>query len=315
MRYLYTLCLFAMLGACQNTGKKQNVSDSINGSRQVAETTSGGFAFWDPDTDTVIGENAPNQCQLRVRTRYNIRVGAGTGHNRCGSEVITGRTSKGAQNRVVALGIAGSWVKFASPETRNCPGGFAFVHQSAFLSEDYGRYSNGECGPAAMDIRRNPQPAPAPTNSVKSKNGYSYPFVLDRCHGLKNGGGLGHYHAPRRSGGRRYRHGGTDYYAPKGTPLRSPCAGRVTTSHVGARAGNMVYVTCDNGTVFKYMHMHSSPRKARRGSRVSPGSVIGGVGNSGNARRQAPHVHLEVLIRGRRVNPQSLWHCGGASGH
>ena len=69
------------------------------------------------------------------------------------------------------------------------------------------------------------------------------------------------------------------------------------------------------GDQFKMMHMHSSPQRAAAGKTISKGSVVGGVGNTGNARRQAAHLHLEAVIDGKRVDPEKMWDCHFNSGH
>lgn len=275
---------------------------------EVTDPTVGG----PEEGETYYGENAPNTCTVRVTGSYRIRRGPSTRYGQCGMLKPTSNPNEGT---VQVVGMQGNWLQITSPATRNCPNGVAYAYRYAFDQEDFARFDNGECGIAAMDTRRNPQPVPAASNEVKATNNRGHNFPLDRCLGIKNDGGLGHYGAPRRRGSRRYPHTGTDYYAPQGTPARAPCDGTVTSSSYGNVAGNTVILRCNNGDVFKFMHLHSSPKKAATGSRLSQGAVLGGVGNTGNARGQAPHLHVEAYIGGRRIDPQSLWSCSGDSGH
>lgn len=275
-----------------------------------AETTDSDMMNTGPEEgETYYAGSAPMTCTLRAERGYRIRQGPTTSQPTCNS------FRRGSDSVATVVGQDGNWIKFTSEETRSCPGGVGYAFYLAFNDQDFQRYKNGECGRSALDGGRTPvQPAPT-ESSVNSTNSRGHTFPLDTCHGIKNDGGLGHYGAPRRRGARRYSHTGTDYYAPCGTPARSPCEGKVTSSNYGDVVGNTVVITCNNGDVFKFMHMHARPPKVRQGTTVTSGSTIGGVGNTGNARSQACHLHTEAIINGRRTDPQSLWACGGDSGH
>lgn len=148
--------------------------------------------------------------------------------------------------------------------------------------------------------------------SNKSSGGKGV-FPVAKCYGLKNGGGRGAYGTPRRNGSRSYTHTGIDWYAPRGTALLSPWPGKVTQSSSSSRAGNTIRITHDNGQKTVYMHLNS--RSVSVGARVGAGDKIGTVGNTGNASRQAPHVHFELLnSKGQRVNPGNIFGCTHNSG-
>ena len=86
-------------------------------------------------------------------------------------------------------------------------------------------------------------------------------------------------------------HEGTDVFAAHGTPVVSPAAGVVTVSH-GDVGGLAVKVTQPDGTWWYLAHLSSTTVKS--GDDVVPGTVVGAVGDTGNASGGAPHVHVEI---------------------
>jgi murein DD-endopeptidase MepM/ murein hydrolase activator NlpD len=110
------------------------------------------------------------------------------------------------------------------------------------------------------------------------------------------------------------RHGGMDFAAPTGTPVRAANAGTVITStdlH-GSNPYNSTpyrsygrYIVVDHGgTTTLYAHLNQ--RYARAGQRVGAGATIGSVGNTGNS--TGPHLHFETRGAGGfpGFNPRSL---------
>ena len=111
-----------------------------------------------------------------------------------------------------------------------------------------------------------------------------------------------------RSGGRT--HAGTDIFAPRGTPIRSPVAGKIKTSMYGdsgGMGGYRVWVEGDDGYDYYFAHMNGMP-SVRPGQRVSAGTMVGRVGTSGNAQGTSPHLHLGIRRRGSSswVNPYNF---------
>jgi murein DD-endopeptidase MepM/ murein hydrolase activator NlpD len=89
-----------------------------------------------------------------------------------------------------------------------------------------------------------------------------------------------------RSGGRR--HEGVDMLAAYGTPVLAPVAGMV--EHRGSSVGGMSYhLTAADGTYYYGTHLSGYAA----GGWVAAGTVIGYVGDSGNA-RGASHLHFEI---------------------
>jgi len=94
-------------------------------------------------------------------------------------------------------------------------------------------------------------------------------------------------------------HEGIDVSAPMGSPIEAPAAGVVTSAGWEAGYGNKVVIDHGFGIVTKFAH--ASKLLVRTGQRVSRGQRIALVGNSGLA--TGPHLHYEVLVKGRPVNP------------
>ncbi|HHC08242.1 MAG TPA: hypothetical protein ENK55_05960 [Actinobacteria bacterium] len=104
-----------------------------------------------------------------------------------------------------------------------------------------------------------------------------------------------------RSGGRRHK--GTDMFAKRGTPVQAVVDGvvRFRTVRLG---GTVAYVYGDDGNKYYYAHLDGYVPGIVDGQRVSKGTDIGYVGNSGNARYTSPHLHFEIRVGGTRsVNP------------
>lgn len=99
-------------------------------------------------------------------------------------------------------------------------------------------------------------------------------------------------------------HRGVDFAASRGTPIYAAGNGRVISA--GRKGGYGKYVRIRHNERYStaYGHMHRIARGMRRGKRVKQGQVIGYVGSTG--RSTGPHLHYEVLVGGRQVNPLRL---------
>lgn len=94
-------------------------------------------------------------------------------------------------------------------------------------------------------------------------------------------------------------HEGVDISAPRGTNIRAPADGRVT--FVGHRLGDGLVVELDHGGGVNTLYAHCQRALVREGEYVAAGAVIATVGSSGLA--TGPHVHFEVTVNGRHVDP------------
>jgi len=95
-----------------------------------------------------------------------------------------------------------------------------------------------------------------------------------------------------RDAGRR-RHEGIDIFAPRGTPALAAVDGWVTRQTTNRLGGNVVWVWSPSRRLSLY-YAHLDRQAVAPGDRVRAGDVIGYVGNTGNARATAPHLHFGV---------------------
>ena len=99
-------------------------------------------------------------------------------------------------------------------------------------------------------------------------------------------------------------HRGTDFAAPTGTPILAAGEGTVVRAGPYGGYGNYIRIRHANGYETAYAHLSRYARGVRSGTRVRQGQVIGYVGTTG--RSTGPHLHYEVALRGRQMNPMSL---------
>ena len=97
-------------------------------------------------------------------------------------------------------------------------------------------------------------------------------------------------------------HRGTDYAAPRGTPVFAAGDGRVTEAGYTRPNGNYVFI--QHGEQFETHYLHLNRLKVKKGARVRQGDVIGTVGSTGAA--TGPHLHYEFLVNGVHRNPRTV---------
>ena len=110
-------------------------------------------------------------------------------------------------------------------------------------------------------------------------------------------------------------HQGTDVFAERGTPLRSPATGVVSFSD-GGLGGISVYITQSDGTYFYLAHLNNRPEGLKPGQTVNTGDIVGYVGSTGNAAGGSPHLHFEVhpairfvtVGKGRKATTKAVSH-------
>lgn len=94
-------------------------------------------------------------------------------------------------------------------------------------------------------------------------------------------------------------HTGIDYAAPNGTPIYSMADGKVIVSEYSNGYGN--YVVIDHGNGLSTLYSHNSSNLVSVGEIVKGGQAVAKMGETGYA--TGPHVHFEVRVNGKPVNP------------
>lgn len=95
-------------------------------------------------------------------------------------------------------------------------------------------------------------------------------------------------------------HAGLDFRGPVGAPILAAAKGKVTFVGTKTGYGKVVEISHGNGMLTRYAHM--SAWRARVGQTVAAGDMIGQIGSTG--RSTGPHLHFEVRIHDRAVNPR-----------
>ncbi len=129
---------------------------------------------------------------------------------------------------------------------------------------------------------------------------YGHVFPVDGRHWTR--GAIGEFGAPR-SGGRW--HEGFDVVAACGTPLVAVRGGKVLSrGYDPVLYGNYLLIHGE-GEQRSYFYAHL-PRLApvHRGERLWTGERVGSVGETGNARTVGCHLHFEIHVHGRPIDPE-----------
>ncbi len=195
---------------------------------------------------------------------------------------IADRRSAAAQAKLASLGL-NPQAALAAMNDKAAEGGPLLVLATSANGSIDPRFQRFGLSLARMDalersVARLPQVLPASLEYISSGFGFrSDPFT-----------GAGAFHP------------GLDFRGPMGAPIYA--AARGTVSFVGQRSGygNCVEIDHGNGLVTRYAHM--SGFRTVPGRSVQPGEVIGLIGSTG--RSTGPHLHFEVRINDRPVNPR-----------
>jgi murein DD-endopeptidase MepM/ murein hydrolase activator NlpD len=100
--------------------------------------------------------------------------------------------------------------------------------------------------------------------------------------------------------GRGAMHAGIDFKGAMGSPIFAAADGRVTFAGWKSGYGKAIEITHGNGMLTRYAHL--SRIGVRVGQEVAGGNTIGGLGSTG--RSTGPHLHFEVRINDRAINPR-----------
>ena len=117
-----------------------------------------------------------------------------------------------------------------------------------------------------------------------------------------------------RNGGRVHR--ALDILAPRGTPVLAADSGRILRVKVNALGGNTIYATDPLGRiVYYYAHLEAYWSGLVEGLVIARGDTLGFVGTTGNAPKDTPHLHFQVMRMppdgkywdGEPINPYPLF--------
>ena len=99
-------------------------------------------------------------------------------------------------------------------------------------------------------------------------------------------------------------HRGTDFSAPRGTPVYAAGDGVIERAGRYGAYGNYIRIRHNGTYKTAYAHLNGYAKGVRGGKRVKQGQVVGYVGSTG--RSTGPHLHYEVHVNGRQTNPLSI---------
>lgn len=99
-------------------------------------------------------------------------------------------------------------------------------------------------------------------------------------------------------------HKGIDFAVALGTPVYAAGDGTVEIAGRKGAYGNYIRVKHNNNMKTAYAHLHKIAKGMKPGVKVKQGQVIGYVGSTG--RSTGPHLHYEVIVGNKQVNPNSV---------
>jgi murein DD-endopeptidase MepM/ murein hydrolase activator NlpD len=101
-------------------------------------------------------------------------------------------------------------------------------------------------------------------------------------------------------------HEGIDIFASKGTPVYSAAAGYVVRVGRDGLGGNYVLTIGKGGRRYYYAHLDRFAEDIKVGKEISTDTILGYVGNTGNASTTPPHLHFGMYAR-EPINPYHLF--------
>ena len=97
-----------------------------------------------------------------------------------------------------------------------------------------------------------------------------------------------------RDGGRVHR--ALDILAPRGTPVLAADSGKILRMRTNALGGNTIYAADPLGrVVYYYAHLDAYQPGLSDGAPIARGDTLGYVGTTGNAPKDTPHLHFQVM--------------------
>ena len=99
-------------------------------------------------------------------------------------------------------------------------------------------------------------------------------------------------------------HKGVDFAVPTGTPVLAAGSGRIEIAGWNGNYGRYIRIRHNNTYQTAYAHLSGIAKGVYAGAQVDQGQVIGFVGSTG--RSTGPHLHYEILVNRRQVNPMTI---------
>jgi murein DD-endopeptidase MepM/ murein hydrolase activator NlpD len=125
-----------------------------------------------------------------------------------------------------------------------------------------------------------------------------------------------------RDGGER-QHNAVDILAPRNTPIVAADDGVILRMSSNSLGGITIFAA-DRARefVYYYAHLDHYQKGLKEGQTIKKGETIGFVGTTGNAPKDVPHLHFQIMLWsedgkywiGEPVNPYPVLHGAGASG-
>ncbi len=99
-------------------------------------------------------------------------------------------------------------------------------------------------------------------------------------------------------------HKGVDFAAKTGTPVYAAGDGLIERANIYGGYGKYIRIRHTSEYKTAYAHLHKFAKTIKKGKSVKQGQVIGYVGSTG--RSTGPHLHYEILLNNKQINPQKL---------
>ncbi len=155
-----------------------------------------------------------------------------------------------------------------------------------------------------------PAPADGPTPlATPASASYTPPAGATHVFPVVGGASFSNDWGALRAGGRR--HEGIDLLAKSSAPVIAVSDGTLFKVGWNSAGGWRFWLRDRWGNTFYYAHLSAFAPVAKEGATVRAGTVIGFVGNSGDAKKAPPHLHFEIHPVGATATPPfpfvSVW--------
>ncbi|MEO8560824.1 MAG: M23 family metallopeptidase [bacterium] len=182
------------------------------------------------------------------------------------------------------------------------------------------------CARRVIGARTMPAPRPAPAGAVRNaptgigalSSSETVNYILSRGLVVPVAGvavaQLQDTFDEGRDDGRVHR--ALDILAPRGTAVLAADDGRIVRMRPNALGGNAIYATDPQGrVVYYYAHLDAYQPRLLEGATIARGDTLGIVGTTGNAPKDTPHLHFQVMRMppdgrywdGEPINPYPLF--------